>query len=161
MTDLTVLRSVAHRLMSVPVKELPPVAAYLASSIIECRSILSSALNAKGSATDTESFLLVQKLKTRITSLLQDRTVEGRWTAVVLVKAAVEAGQWEILHSSANWVRNLLSILGVRIGTSSIGRASCLTLSFTETRSSNDEAPMYHLSHQNIPANAFISNRCA
>lgn len=118
MADITVLRTAVHRLMSVPVKDLPPIAACLATSLVNCRSILSTALNAKGSATDTEAFLLVQKLKTRITSLLQDRTVEGRWTAVILVKAAVEAGQWEILHSCANWVRNLLTILGVRNGIS-------------------------------------------
>jgi hypothetical protein len=55
----------------------------------------------------------VHKLKTQISSLLQGKTAEGRFAAVVLVKGIVEAGGWEILHDSEKWVQGLLSILTV------------------------------------------------
>ncbi|KAF7597365.1 hypothetical protein BBP40_006306 [Aspergillus hancockii] len=48
---------------------------------------------------------------TRLASLLQDRSPEGRWTAVVLVKAVMEAGQWEILRGCEPLVRGLIAIL--------------------------------------------------
>jgi pre-rRNA-processing protein RIX1 len=55
------------------------------------------------------------KLKARVASLLQDRSFEGRWTGVVLVKAMVEVDRWEILRESEPWVRGLIVILAVRI----------------------------------------------
>lgn len=113
MATSTTLHAVAHRLNATPVKELPPVASYLASGIADSRNILSTAHSSRGSSHEAELAQLVQKLKARITSLLNDKTPEGRWTAVVIVKATVEAGQWEILRECANWIRSLISILGV------------------------------------------------
>ncbi|KAI5283398.1 hypothetical protein KEM54_002159 [Ascosphaera aggregata] len=108
----SLLRAVTHRLNATPVKELPSVAAYLASGIADCRDILSTAHSSRGSSQEVELAQLVQKLKARITSLLQDKTAEGRWCAVVILKGTIEAGQWEILRDCANWIRCLLSILG-------------------------------------------------
>lgn len=49
--------------------------------------------------------------QTQLNTLLQDRTVEGRWAAVVLTKAAIEAGGLEVLSKSNPWVKHLLGIL--------------------------------------------------
>lgn len=62
---------------------------------------------------ETEAAIQVHKLKTRLNSLLQDRKYECRWTAVVLVKAYVEAGQWEALRGCEPLVRSMIGILKV------------------------------------------------
>lgn len=108
------LHAVNHRLTNVPVKQLPHLASCLASSISNCGELLSTPQSQKSGKTDSDNAVQVHKLITRLGSLLQDRTYEGRWTAVVLVKALVEAGQWEILRSSEPFVRGLISILAVR-----------------------------------------------
>ncbi|KAK2801723.1 hypothetical protein FQN50_007638 [Emmonsiellopsis sp. PD_5] len=113
MAAATCLRAATHRLTATPVKELPLIAPYLATAFADCGSILSAPQSQKKAPGESENALLVQKLKARITSLLQDKTVEGRWTAVILVKAVIEAGQWEILRGCEGWVRSLLGILGV------------------------------------------------
>ena len=114
MASVASLRAVTHRLTTTPTQELPLIAAYVALTLGDCGDILSSPQNHKSSTSVSDTALLVHKLKTRITSLLQDKSVEGRWTAVVLVKATVEAGKWEVLHGSEAWVRGLLAILSVR-----------------------------------------------
>lgn len=114
MTSTTSLRAVTHRLTTTPVKELPQIALHLATSLGDCGQILSAPQSQKSAKSNSEAALLVHKLKTRITSLLQDQSIEGRWTGVILVKAAVEIGQWELLRSSEPWVRSLISILNVR-----------------------------------------------
>jgi hypothetical protein len=103
-----------HRLTATPTQELPLIAAYLASSLSDCEDILSFPLDHKSPTGLSDTALLVHKLKARIMSLLQDRSIEGRWTAVILVKATIEAGQWEMLRGSEPWVRALLAILSVR-----------------------------------------------
>ncbi|OJI84421.1 hypothetical protein ASPTUDRAFT_148051 [Aspergillus tubingensis CBS 134.48] len=105
------LHAVNHRLTNVPVKQLPHLASCLASSISNCGELLSTPQSQKSGKTDSDNAVQIHKLITRLGSLLQDRTYEGRWTAVVLVKALVEAGQWEILRSSEPFVRGLISIL--------------------------------------------------
>ncbi|KAL3474510.1 rRNA processing/ribosome biogenesis-domain-containing protein [Aspergillus californicus] len=105
------LRAVNHRLTTVPVQQLPAIAASLAASIAECGELLSTPQSQKTGKTDSDQSVQVHKLVTRLASLLQDRTCEGRWTAVVLVKALVEAGQWEILRGTEPFVRGLSGIL--------------------------------------------------
>ncbi|EEH46070.2 uncharacterized protein PADG_02220 [Paracoccidioides brasiliensis Pb18] len=112
MASIICLRAATHRLLTTPVKELPSIAIYLATAFADCGSILSTPQTKKKRLGEFDTSLLVQKVKARITSLLQDKTVEGRWTAVVLVKAVIEAGQWEILQGCEAWVRALLAILG-------------------------------------------------
>ncbi|KAL4807789.1 rRNA processing/ribosome biogenesis-domain-containing protein [Aspergillus unguis] len=106
-----ILRAVNHRLTSLPVQKLPAIAASLAASISECGELLSAPQSQKAGKTDSDHGVQVHKLVTRLSSLLQDRSFEGRWAAVVLVKAVVEAGQWEILRGSEPFVRGLMSIL--------------------------------------------------
>ncbi|KAK2765993.1 hypothetical protein FQN54_007508 [Arachnomyces sp. PD_36] len=111
MATQTSLRAVTHRLTTTPVKELPQIAPHLAASLGDCGQILSAPQNQKGAKGNPESALLVHKLKARVSSLLQDHTVEGRWTGVILVKAAVEVGQWELLRGCEPWIRGLMAIL--------------------------------------------------
>lgn len=113
MTSSTSLRAVTHRLTTTPVKELPHLASFLAASLSDCGDILSAPQSQKSANSEAGNALQVHKLKARLTSLLQDRSFEGRWTAVVLVKATVEVGQWEILRECEPWVRGLLGILSV------------------------------------------------
>jgi pre-rRNA-processing protein RIX1 len=111
MSKINSLRAVTHRLNNTPVKELPHIASFLASSILNCADALK---NTSGQSAGKNDDLALQthKLKARISSLLQDRSAEGRFTAVILVKATVEAGGREILESCEPWLRGLLAILG-------------------------------------------------
>ncbi|KAJ5562851.1 Armadillo-like helical [Penicillium sp. DV-2018c] len=107
----TTLRAITHRLTTTPVEQLPSIASFLATSLSDCAELLSAPQNQKSGKSDSDNAVQIHKLKTRLASLLQDRSVEGRWTAVVLVKATVEAGQWEILRGYEPIVRSLISIL--------------------------------------------------
>jgi pre-rRNA-processing protein RIX1 len=110
MSKISSLRAVTHRLNNTPVKELPHIASFLASSIQNCADVLKSTSGQSVGKND-DLALQIHKLKARISSLLQDRSAEGRFTAVILVKATVEAGGREILESCEPWVRGLLAIL--------------------------------------------------
>lgn len=55
--------------------------------------------------------MAVHKFRTLIATLLQDRSVQGRWSAIVLIKATIEVGGWETLHKSSPWIRGLLGFL--------------------------------------------------
>ncbi|OQE40162.1 hypothetical protein PENCOP_c006G03971 [Penicillium coprophilum] len=107
----TTLRAITHRLTTTPVEQLPPIASFLATSLNDCAELLSTPQTQKSGKSDSDNAVQIHKLKTRLASLLQDRSVEGRWTAVILVKATVEAGQWEILRGYEPIVRSLISIL--------------------------------------------------
>ncbi|KAJ4366803.1 hypothetical protein N0V83_007328 [Neocucurbitaria cava] len=53
----------------------------------------------------------MHKYRTLLSTLLQDRTVQGRWSAIVLIKATIEVGGWETLQKCLPWVRGLLGFL--------------------------------------------------
>ncbi|KAK3676471.1 hypothetical protein LTR78_003747 [Recurvomyces mirabilis] len=102
------LRTITYRLSTASPKSLPQVAAQVAGLLWSCKELLSSSSTAKqGSAAATT----VHRFRTYLSTLLQDRTIEGRWAAVVLVKATIEAGGLEVLSKSNGWVKNLLGIL--------------------------------------------------
>lgn len=107
------LRAITHRLTTTPVNELPYVASYLAASLSDCSEITASIGPTQKTSTDGNNSLQLNKLKTRLTSLLQDRSFEGRWAGVVLIKAILEVGRWDILRDCGPWVRGLLAILSV------------------------------------------------
>jgi hypothetical protein len=109
----TTLRAVTHRLTTTPVDQLPQIASFLATSLSDCGELLSATQNQKTGKSESDNAVQIHKLKTRLVSLLQDRSFEGRWTAVVLVKATVEAGQWEVLRGCEPLVRSLVAILAV------------------------------------------------
>ncbi|OAL69501.1 hypothetical protein A7D00_6621 [Trichophyton violaceum] len=112
MTAVMALRAAVHNLCTIPVKELTSTAEYIATTISESSAILSVPANQGQSAGEPDKAGLLQKLKARITSLLQDKTVEGRWAGVVIMKATVESGRWEILRGCEPWARYILAILG-------------------------------------------------
>ena len=82
------------------------MAAQLDGLIWNCKDILSTSLQSQSDAAN-----VAHRFKTSITSLLQDRTVEGRWAAVVLTKATIEAGGAATLTKANGWVKSLIAIL--------------------------------------------------
>lgn len=107
------LRSVTRRLTSTPVAQLPSIAPSLACAIFTCGEVLGSIDDQSQKKSQSEAAVLVHKLRTQISTLLQDRSKEARWAAVILIKATVEAGGWSVLRSSDKWVRSLLGMVGV------------------------------------------------
>ncbi len=104
------LKAVSYRLSSTPTEHLPALIPHLSRSLICCQPILSDIESSSG--TDgSEKSVLVHKFKTQLSSFLQDRSVERRWAAVVLVKCAIELGGWESLRGCGAWIRGLLGIL--------------------------------------------------
>ncbi|KAL8646068.1 MAG: hypothetical protein Q9210_006338 [Variospora velana] len=106
------LRSVTQRLATTPVQDLPKTIPFLASTISGCGAFLNKVDGQSQRKGSSEESVVRHKLKTQISTLLQDGSKEAQWAAVVLVKATVEAGGWSVLQASGSWVRALLGILG-------------------------------------------------
>jgi pre-rRNA-processing protein RIX1 len=109
-TELATLRALTFRISSTPTAQLPPHVPAIAAALANCRTLLSSP-QAAASKTSSESSVAVHKYRTVLSTLLQDRTIQGRWSAIVLIKATVEIGGWETLQKCLPWVRGLLGIL--------------------------------------------------
>ncbi|KAF2275186.1 uncharacterized protein EI97DRAFT_400663 [Westerdykella ornata] len=108
--ELSTLRAISFRLSSTSSTQLPQQVPAITASLANCKSLLSST-QASGSQSASEASVAVHKYRTLLSTLLQDRTVQGRWTAIVLVKASLEVGGWETLQKSLPWVRGLLGVL--------------------------------------------------
>ncbi|PVH85604.1 hypothetical protein DL98DRAFT_511639 [Cadophora sp. DSE1049] len=106
------LRVLCFRLSSTAPSDLPRLTPTLLRHVSCCQAPLSSPAGNAIQADASASAVLVHKLKTQLSSLLNGKSPEGRFTAVVLIKSVVEVGGWEILHGVEPWVRGLLSILG-------------------------------------------------
>ncbi|KAF2212060.1 hypothetical protein CERZMDRAFT_42434 [Cercospora zeae-maydis SCOH1-5] len=102
------LRALTYRLTSTPTKHLPAIVPQIAGSLWTCKDVLSISADAKATG---EAATAAHRFKTQLNTLLQDRTVEGRWAAVVLTKATIEAGGLEVLSKANVWVKHLLAIL--------------------------------------------------
>ncbi|GIZ47468.1 hypothetical protein CKM354_001055800 [Cercospora kikuchii] len=102
------LRALTYRLTSTPTKDLPAIAPQIASSLWTCKDVLSISADSKATG---EAATAAHRFKTQLNTLLQDRTIEGRWAAVVLTKATIEAGGLEVLSKANSWVKHLLGIL--------------------------------------------------
>lgn len=107
------LRVVTQRLSSTPTKQLPHVAPYLASTIAQCAEAFTASTNEDQATGGPSSAVIVHKLKTQLSALLQDKSTEAKYAAIVLIKATVEVGGWNVLQGVGAWVRGLISILGV------------------------------------------------
>ncbi|KAH9830069.1 rRNA processing/ribosome biogenesis [Teratosphaeria destructans] len=103
------LRAITYRLSSTPSRHLPQVATQIAGQLWSCKDLLSTPSDSTQQSNDAS--VAVHRFKTQLSTLLQDRTIEGRWSAVVLVKSAIEAGGLEVVSKSHAWVRSLLAIL--------------------------------------------------
>ena len=102
------LKQLSYRISSTPVEHLPRLVPQIANSLWACKDALSAPA---ATAKQSDDGVTVNRFRTQLTTLLSDRTVEGRWSAVVLVKAAIEAGGLEILSKAGGWVKNLLGFL--------------------------------------------------
>lgn len=107
MEQLSTLRAAAQRLNVTPVEDLPRIAGFLASSMSSCSRLRANTEHTK----DVDFSGPLHKLKTRLSSLLQDRSPSGRLTAAILIKSyvetvrPVESAQWEA------WARGLIACL--------------------------------------------------
>ena len=107
------LRVVTQRLSSTPFKQLPHVAPYLATTIAQSGKAFAAPTREGQAVGGSESAVIVHKFKTQLSALLQDKSPEARYAAVILIKATVEVGGWNVLQGVAAWVRGLIGILGV------------------------------------------------
>ncbi|KAI0145690.1 hypothetical protein F4776DRAFT_368918 [Hypoxylon sp. NC0597] len=105
------LRSLCRRLTATKAEQLPALLPSLLKDLLRCQEPLSKPQEAKTSESSSEPAMLVHKLKTQISTLLNSRTTQGRFVGVTLVKAVVETGGWECLRTSGPWVNGLLTIL--------------------------------------------------
>ncbi|KAI0834946.1 hypothetical protein F5Y06DRAFT_145718 [Hypoxylon sp. FL0890] len=105
------LRSLCRRLTATKAEQLPALLPSLLKDLLRCQEPLSKPQEAKAAESSSESAMLVHKLKTQISSLLNSRTTQGRFVGVALVKAVAETGGWECLRTSGPWVGGLLTVL--------------------------------------------------
>lgn len=108
------LRVLCRRLGSTAPDDLPRLCPILVNHVLRCGAVLSAPHEVKAKDTDSEVAVHVHKLKKQIHTLLTGRSNNGRFTAVVLIKALVDVGGWECLRLSQPWVQGLLSIIQVR-----------------------------------------------
>ncbi|CAD6581646.1 MAG: hypothetical protein ASARMPRED_000666 [Alectoria sarmentosa] len=106
------LRVVTQRLSSTPSKQLPHVAPYLATTITQCGKAFTAPSNNGQIVGGVDSVVIFHKLKTQLSALLQDKGPEARYAAVILIKATVEVGGWNVLQGVGAWVRGLVGIVG-------------------------------------------------
>ena len=109
-SQLSRLRTINFRLSNTPTVRLPHYVPQICQLLIGSKTLLTAG-DGSTSKSSSEHAVLVHWFKTRLSSLLQDRSVEGRWAAIVLVKATVEVGGWEMLRDCGAWVRALIAIL--------------------------------------------------
>lgn len=109
---LITLRVVTQRLGATPTWRLPHVVPYLASNLLSCEKIIQNTQASGQTKGTSEAGILIHKLKTQISSLLQEKSPQSKWASVILIKAIIEIGGEEILRTSGSWVRGLLGILG-------------------------------------------------
>ncbi|KPI41431.1 Pre-rRNA-processing protein rix1 [Cyphellophora attinorum] len=105
MEQLSLLRSVAQRLVVTPIEELPRQAGFLATSLSSCSLLGEEERN----GIDFSGPL--HRIRTRLSSLLQGRSYAERLTAAVVIKSyietvrPVESNLWE------SWVRGIIAWL--------------------------------------------------
>jgi len=109
-TQLSRLRAINFRLSNTPSTRLPHHVPQICQLLTGSKPLFAVGEGSTIKAS-SEHTVLVHRFKTRLSSLLQDRSVEGRWAAIVLVKAAIEAGGWQMLRDCGAWVLGLISIL--------------------------------------------------
>lgn len=103
-----VLRAVTYRISAATQQELPGIVRAASHQLLDCRTLLSSEPSKKK---DSTNHVVLHKFKTQVTTLLNGKTPEARWAGIVLTKAAVELGGYEVLSKSGGWVRCLLQNL--------------------------------------------------
>ncbi|KAK8146298.1 hypothetical protein G3M48_003284 [Beauveria asiatica] len=104
------LRVLCRKLTTTPPDLLPHQLPALSRNVLRCKDVLTAQHDAKNKE-DASTSALVHRFKRSITTLLEGRSRDGRFAAIVLIKAVVDVGGWEILRTAAPWVNGLLSIV--------------------------------------------------
>lgn len=106
--ELDTLRSIISRISSTTTISLPKIVPSILSDLGGIGFLLSST---SGSKTSSEASTAVHKYRTLLSTLLQDRSFQGRWTSIVLIKSTIEIGGHETLSKCLPWVRGLIGML--------------------------------------------------
>ena len=124
------LRVLCFQLSTTASHDLPRLTPTLLQSLARCQLPLSNPAGSSAGPDAPASSVLVNKLKTQLSSLLKGRSPEGRFAAVALIKTTIEVGRWEVLQGQelkGFWVPGLLSILVVsKIPRIRVQRLTCL-----------------------------------
>jgi pre-rRNA-processing protein RIX1 len=128
----TDLRVICRKLASASAADLSRSLPSLVNHVLRCKQALSAPQDTKAKGESSDCAFLVQKLKKSITTLLESRDKNERFTAIALVKAAVDVGGWEVLRGSAPWVRGLIAI--VKVGNTKLSNRSTEVSKLTMSR---------------------------
>lgn len=107
------LRVITQRLATTPTWQLPHIVPTLAAHFADCSKLLFVPTGEVLSNYGSESAVLLHKLKTQISALLQDKTEQAQYAAIVLIKSVLEAGGWSLLQGAGAWIRGLIGLLSV------------------------------------------------
>lgn len=144
-TTLRTITSLLTSDVSLPT-HIPTIVSLLySSSVLEsCNSVASaSGINAqkrKSVGAGEDVGVLLHKYKTRVSSLLQSKTPQARWSGVALVKASVESSFECLASHGGSWVRLLVPLLAVRndfwffVANGSEADIDANSMIYTETR---------------------------
>lgn len=108
--ELRVLNVINERLAKTPKHQIAQHVSPITQLLTSCKGIFDGSASLSKKA-KSENAVAVHKFKTNLSSLLNDRSVEARWAAVILIKAALETGGWEMLKDCKSWVNGLIAIL--------------------------------------------------
>lgn len=106
------LRVLNHQLSTVPTAQLPQITPLLLRNVLRCQGPLSSPStnSAKDGGSEASA---VHELKAHVKRLLNGKSAEGRFAAIILAKGIIDVGGWEVLRDAGPWVKGLLGILTV------------------------------------------------
>ncbi|KAF8453806.1 rRNA processing/ribosome biogenesis-domain-containing protein [Terfezia claveryi] len=104
------LRSLTATLTATPEPSLPSDIPAIASALYST-PILEAAFHTASTKNEDTSVLL-HKYKTRVSSLLQSRSTQGKWAGVALVKASMESSPEALGAWAKSWVPLVQAILG-------------------------------------------------
>lgn len=149
------LRVLNHQLSTVPTAELPHLTPLLLRNVLRCKGPLSSP-STNAAKDDSSEASAVHKLKNHVKRLLEGKSAEGRFAAIILVKGIIDVGGWEVLREALPWVRGLLAILTVSKSTASLAETDI----FKETRPCGVKEIMHHYIVKYICQDASVSEHC-
>ena len=90
---------------------LPHIVPVLALDLHSSRSALSTRDGSQQSRDSTEAAGPVHKFETQMNSHILGTNPENRWSAIVLIKAYIEAAGLDVPNE---WIRGLINLLSVR-----------------------------------------------
>lgn len=117
--SLLVLRTITTILVTAPEptlpSHLPTIAGQLyGSPILDAAQSLVPSAGARGAKGSGDAVVLLNKFKTRVTTLLQSRVSQARWCGVVLAKCAVESSFGALAAWGEVWSKLLMGLVTVR-----------------------------------------------